>query len=66
MPDQILHGRGVSPGLAAGIVRLLTDRDLRLTQARAAIAWAHTFDWEACYRGSRAVMELAALEGARP
>jgi glycosyltransferase involved in cell wall biosynthesis len=61
----LLVTHGDHEALAAGIVRLLTDRGLRLSQAHAAIAWAHTFDWEACYRGSRAVMERAALEGAR-
>jgi glycosyltransferase involved in cell wall biosynthesis len=56
---------GDPQALAAGVVKLLVDRDLRLKQARAAIAWAHTFDWETCYRDSRRVMELAAQEGAR-
>jgi len=62
----LLVPHGDPRALAAGVVKLLTDHDLRLRQARAAIAWAHTFDWETCYRGSRAVMELAAREGARP
>ena len=61
----ILVTHGDAAALAQGVVRLLTDRDLRLRQAAAAIAWAHAFDWEACYRGSRAVMERAAREGAR-
>jgi len=61
----LLVPHGDHRALAAGLVQLLTDRDLRLEQARAAIAWAHTFDWETCYRKSRAVMELAAREGAR-
>ncbi|HZV90547.1 MAG TPA: glycosyltransferase, partial [Candidatus Nitrosocosmicus sp.] len=61
----LLVPHGDHRALAAGLVQLLTDRDLRLEQARAAIAWARTFDWETCYRKSRAVMELAAREGAR-
>ena len=61
----LLVPHGDAGALAAGVVRLLTDRELRLGQARAAIAWARSFDWETCYRGSRAVMEQAAREGAR-
>jgi glycosyltransferase involved in cell wall biosynthesis len=53
------HGDPVA--LADALARLLTDRELRLTQAEAAVRWAKTFDWETCYRGSRAVMERAAM-----
>ena len=53
------HGDPVA--LADAIVRLLTDRALRLGQAEAAVRWARTFDWEQCYRESRAVMDRAAL-----
>jgi glycosyltransferase involved in cell wall biosynthesis len=49
--------------LAAGVLRLLRDRALRLRMAAAAVAWAHTFDWETCYRDSRAVMAEAAAAG---
>ncbi|MGE5177397.1 MAG: glycosyltransferase family 4 protein [Hyphomicrobiales bacterium] len=51
---------GDARALADGVVRLLTDRDLRLRQAAAARAWAARFDWETCYRESRAVMARAA------
>jgi len=56
----LLVPHGDDAALAEGLIRLLTDRDLRLRQARAAVAWAGTFDWETCYRESRAVMERAA------
>jgi len=56
----LLVPHGDDAALADGLIRLLTDRDLRLRQARAAVAWAGTFDWETCYRESRAVMERAA------
>jgi glycosyltransferase involved in cell wall biosynthesis len=56
----ILVPHGDEVALADGLIRLLTDRDLRLKQAKAAVAWASTFDWETCYRESRAVMERAA------
>jgi len=52
------HGDSVA--MAREIIRLLADRDLRLRQAAAGIRWAGTFDWEICYRESRAVMERAA------
>jgi glycosyltransferase involved in cell wall biosynthesis len=50
--------------LAGAIVRLLRDRDLRLRMARAGLDWAHSFDWERCYRESRAVFARAAAGGA--
>ncbi|HXF59852.1 MAG TPA: glycosyltransferase, partial [Candidatus Saccharimonadales bacterium] len=55
---------GDESALADGLIRLLMDRDLRLRQARAAVSWARTFDWETCYRDSRAVMERAAARAA--
>jgi glycosyltransferase involved in cell wall biosynthesis len=62
----ILVPHGDAAALAAAVVRLLEDRPLRLRMAAAAIAWAHTFDWETCYRESRAVMAEAASAGASP
>jgi len=56
----LLTPHGDHAALADAIVRLLSDDPLRLRMAEAAIAWAHTFDWETCYRESRAVMERAA------
>ncbi len=56
----ILVPHGDVPALADGLIRLLRDRELRLRLATAAIRWAGRFDWETCYRGSRAVMERAA------
>lgn len=56
----LLTPHGDEAALADGVIRLLTDHDLRVSQAKAAVAWAKTFDWETCYRGSRAVMERAA------
>jgi glycosyltransferase involved in cell wall biosynthesis len=56
----LLVPHGDASALARGLVRLLTDRDLRLRQAAAGILWAHGFDWETCYRDSRAVMARAA------
>lgn len=55
----LLTPHGDHAALADAIVRLLSDEPLRLRMADAAIAWAHTFDWETCYRESRAVMERA-------
>lgn len=59
----LLTPHGDHAALAAAIVRLLTDRSLRLRMSDAALAWAHGFDWEACYRDSRAVFESAAARG---
>lgn len=56
----ILVPHGDATALADALIRLLTDRPLRLTQAAAGLSWARTFDWETCYRESRAVMERAA------
>jgi len=56
----LLTPHGHHEALADAIVRLLSDDLLRLRMAEAAIAWARTFDWETCYRESRAVMERAA------
>jgi len=56
----VLVRHGDVDALAREIIRLLTDRELRLRLADAAIRWAHTFDWETCYRDSRAVMAEAA------
>ncbi len=55
------HGNAAA--LADALIRLLTDRELRLRQAEAGIRWARTFDWETCYRESRAAMEHAAAGG---
>ncbi len=60
----VLVPYGDPPALAAAIVRLLTRREERVAMAHAARRWAHTFDWETCYRESRLVMEQAAA-GAR-
>jgi len=51
---------GDAAALAEALVRLLRDRSLRLRMAGAALSWAHTFDWETCYKESRAVMAEAA------
>jgi glycosyltransferase involved in cell wall biosynthesis len=56
----ILVPHGDPAALAGALVRLLTDRSLRLRMAEAAVRWARTFDWETCYRESRAVMAEAA------
>jgi len=56
----ILTPHGDHAALAAAVVRLLNDRALRLRMADAAITWAHGFDWETCYRESRAVLVEAA------
>jgi glycosyltransferase involved in cell wall biosynthesis len=60
----ILVPHGDVAAIAGAVVRLLSDRGLRLRMADAAIAWARTFDWETCYRDSRAVMAEAASAGA--
>lgn len=56
----LLVPHGDSAALSAALIRLLTRRDERLRMAEAARRWAATFDWEVCYRESRAVMERAA------
>ncbi len=56
----LLVPHGDVPALAAGLILLLRDRDLRLKLAAAAVRWAGTFDWETCYRESRVVMGEAA------
>jgi glycosyltransferase involved in cell wall biosynthesis len=56
----ILTPHGDHAALAAAVVRLLNDRALRLRMADAAVTWAHGFDWETCYRESRAVLVEAA------
>lgn len=56
----LLVRHGDPAALAAGLVRLLTRREERLRMAAAARRWAESFDWEVCYRESRAVMERAA------
>ena len=56
----ILAPHGDSAALADGLIRLLCDEPLRWKMAEAAILWAGTFNWETCYRESRAVMERAA------
>ncbi|HTM01436.1 MAG TPA: glycosyltransferase family 4 protein [Candidatus Omnitrophota bacterium] len=56
----LLVPHGDAEALALAVVRLLTDRSLRLRMAEAAVRWARTFDWEACYRESRQVMAEAA------
>jgi glycosyltransferase involved in cell wall biosynthesis len=56
----ILVKHGDHRALADALVRLLTDRELRLRLAAGAVRWARTFDWETCYRESRAVMDRAA------
>jgi len=54
------HMQMIADPLAKAIVRLLSDRALRLRMSEAALDWAHRFDWETCYRESRAVFESAA------
>lgn len=56
----LLTPHGDARALADGVIRLLTDRALRLRMAAAARRWAEGFDWETCYRESRAVMGRAA------
>lgn len=56
----LLVPHGDARAIAGALVRLLADRALRLRMADAAVRWARTFDWETCYRESRAVMAEAA------
>lgn len=56
----LLTPHGDHGALAAAVVRLLTDRALRLRMSAAALAWAHRFDWETCYRESRVALVQAA------
>lgn len=56
----ILVPHGDVAALAAGIARLLGDRAERLRMADAGRRWAATFDWETCYRESRACFARAA------
>jgi glycosyltransferase involved in cell wall biosynthesis len=61
----LLVPHGDAGALAAAIVRLLRDREERLRMAAAARRWAATFDWERCYRESRAAFSAAAAERGR-
>lgn len=60
----ILTPHGDPAALSRAVVRLLQDREERLRMAAAARRWASGFDWETCYRESRAVMERAARRAA--
>jgi glycosyltransferase involved in cell wall biosynthesis len=51
---------GDPAALTAALIDLLTRREERLRMAEAARRWAATFDWETCYRDSRAVLVRAA------
>jgi len=59
----LLTPHGDHAALASAVVRLLSDSALRLRMSDAALAWAHRFDWETCYRESRAVFLRAAAGG---
>ena len=59
----ILVPHGDTGALATAVTRLLQDREERLRMAGAGVRWAATFDWETCYRDSRAVFARAAGAG---
>jgi glycosyltransferase involved in cell wall biosynthesis len=61
----LLVPHGDARALANGVVRLLTDRPERLRMAEAGRRWAATFDWETCYRESRASFDRAAAARGR-
>ncbi|HJW14439.1 MAG TPA: glycosyltransferase family 4 protein, partial [Thermoanaerobaculia bacterium] len=61
----LLVPHGDVAALAEGVIRLLRDRAERLRMAEAGRRWAATFDWETCYRESRASFARAAAAGGR-
>ncbi len=56
----LLVPHGDARAMASALVRLLRGREERLRMAQAARRWATTFDWERCYRESRAAFLAAA------
>jgi glycosyltransferase involved in cell wall biosynthesis len=58
----ILYEFGDTAGLAARMLKLLSDRELRDRLARAAFAWAETFDWEVAAARTLGLLERRVQE----
>ena len=59
----LLVRHGDPDELARALIRLLTDRELRVRMAESGRRWAREFTWERCYRESREVLVRAARGG---
>jgi len=62
----LLFEYGDRTGLAAALVRVLSDRDLRLTLLRGGKAWGDRFGWDEVAEDAASLIEEAIAPGAHP